>query len=837
MSAETIQAFANYVDMLTGDEPEEREDSAGEEDVPGASRMIPDLPSTPPDLTTDREEEVIVCQLRSCSMLRVTIEVNDIPLQAVVDTAAEVTIVSDRVFQLLNPAPPTVRNVVLSTAGRDMRLKGAVVGPVTIKLGDSNFSEEIYIAPISDDMLLGLDFLRRHAVDILIGSEELKLGTQSIPLMRGSTRGPEKVAKVCLQHRVTIPPNSLKRITGVIDQRMEGFIIEPMSGLPALVPRTLHDTGPEVQLLVLNPTDRTVHLDGNSVLAQAFEVEVVAPIQSSPPEPEPGARTILEDENPEVPEHLRDLYQRSAELLDPTQQVALKHLLIEYGDVFACDDFDLGDFTAIEHRVDTGTAAPIKQKMRRTPLRFADEERAHLQRMERAGVIQPSQSEWASAPVLVRKRDGGVRWCVDYRGLNAITKKDVYPLPNIEECLDTLSGTRWFSKLDANSAYWQVRIAEEDRKKTAFTTKYGLYEFVRMGFGLCNAPATFSRAMDLILRGLNWEVVLAFLDDVVVLGKSFEDHMNNLRDVLRRFRSFRLKLKPRKCELFRRQVEFLGRMVGEDKVSLKPEHVQAVRDWPEPRTTKQVEKFLGLVNYHRVFIKDYASVAVPLYRITGKHEFHWGPEQQEAFDHVKELLTSAPVLTMPNTHDTFILDTDASQEAIGAELLQIQEGQERVVAYGSVSLTPEQRRYCVTRKELLAVVKFSRQYRHYLLGKRFIVRTDHSSLLWLLNFKHPQGQLARWLEELSQYDMQVQHRPGKLHSNADALSRIPELTPACEEFRLGFRLEDLPCRGCQYCQKAHQNWAPFVIQVDDVVPLTTYPKLAQLVQALKPGRF
>ena len=345
-----------------------------------------------------------------------------------------------------------------------------------------------------------------------------------------------------------------------------------------------------------------------------------------------------------------------------------------------------------------------------------------------------------------------------------------------------------------------------------------------MGFGLCNAPATFSRAMDLILRGLNWDVVLAFLDDVVVLGKTFEDHMGNLQSALQRFRSFQLKLKPRKCELFRRQVEFLGRNVGANKISLKPEHVEAVLKWPTPTSAKQVEKFLGLANYHRTFMKDYATVAVPLYRVTGKNQFQWGPAQQQAFVKVKELLTTAPVLAMPTLDDEFILDTDASGDAIGAELIQLQEGEERVIAYGSMSLAPEQRRYCVTRLELLALVRFTRQYRHYLLGRQFTVRTDHHSLLWLLNFKYPQGQLARWIEELSQYHLVVEYRPGKRHANADALSRIP-VTPAMgEEFRLGFDLQDLPCGGCAYCARAHKNWAPFVETVDNVVPLASQPK-------------
>ena len=186
---------------------------------------------------------------------------------------------------------------------------------------------------------------------------------------------------------------------------------------------------------------------------------------------------------------------------------------------------------------------------------------------------------------------------------------------------------------------------------------------------------------------------------------------------------------------------------------------------------RQVEQFLGLVNYHRAFIKGYAGMAGPLYQVTGKRPFVWQAEQEAAFGQVKTALLSAPLLALPTKQDPFILDTDPSETAIGAELIQVQGGVERVIAYGSLSLTPEQRRYCVTRRELLAIVKFTRQYRHYLLGRRFTVRTDHNSLTWLLHFKEPQGQLARWLEKLSQYQMTLQFRKGRQHANADALSR------------------------------------------------------------------
>lgn len=381
--------------------------------------------------------------------------------------------------------------------------------------------------------------------------------------------------------------------------------------------------------------------------------------------------------------------------------------------------------------------------------------------MLKAGVIQPSVSEWASAPVLVHKRDGTVRWCVDYRALNSVTTKDVFPLPLVDDCLDTLAGNKWFSKLDANSAYWQVKISEADRKKTAFITKYGLFEHVRMGFGLCNGPATYSRVMNLILRGLLWVIVLAFLDDILILGCSFRDHLRHIEEVLLRFRKYQLKLKPKKCVLFPEKVDFLGRIVSEGGISLSEIDIKAVLDWPIPKSTKEVEQFLGLANYHRNFIKNFARIAVPLYRVTGKNPFIWEEDQRNAFEDLKAALTSAPVLGLPNNADLFILDTDASNYAVGGELLQVQEGEERVIAYNSYALAPEQINYCTTRKELLAVVRFTRQFRHYLLGRQFLIRTDHSSLRWLLNFKEPDGQLARWLEELSQYDMVVKHRAGK----------------------------------------------------------------------------
>ncbi|XP_041374756.1 uncharacterized protein LOC121387644 [Gigantopelta aegis] len=250
-----------------------------------------------------------------------------------------------------------------------------------------------------------------------------------------------------------------------------------------------------------------------------------------------------------------------------------------------------------------------------------------------------------------------------------------------------------------------------------------------MGFGLYNAPATFARAMNLVLRGLTWNVALAFLDDSLVMGKDQRDHLTNLRSVFDRFREYGLKFKPKKCELFQTKVEFLGRVIGPNGVEMGTGYVDSVREWPIPRCTREVESFLGFAIYHRNFIANFVEIAVALYEITGKKAFMWGPTQEAAWVKLKEALVSTPVLTLPNKDDPFILDTDASDKAIGAELFQLQNDTERTAAYASCSLTSEQKKYCTTRKELLAVVKFTRQFRHYLLGRRFLVVPSEAELL------------------------------------------------------------------------------------------------------------
>src|SRR5664279_2859784 len=353
-------------------------------------------------------------------------------------------------------------------------------------------------------------------------------------------------------------------------------------------------------------------------------------------------------------------------------------------------------------------------------------------------------------------------------------KKDAYPLPRTDACLDAMSGATWFSTFDLRSSYHQVGVDERDMDKTAFICREGQFRFRTMPFGLCNAGATFQRLMDVVMSGLTYEVCLTYLDDVIVFASSLEEHSARLRLVFDRLQSAGLKLKPSKCSLLQRTVEFLGHVVSEGRVGVNPAKVRDVVEWPTPTSLKEVRGFVGLCSYYRRFVKGFGEIAAPLNALSEKNKvFCWTAECDAAFQTLKEILTTAPLLAMPNETDMFILDADASLYSIGGVLSQVQDGVERPVAYASRKLSRAETNYCVTRRELLAVVNFLKYFHHHLMGRRFQVRTDHAALQWLRRIPEPVGQQAWWIGYMEEFDFEIVHRAGKSHGNAYAMSRRP----------------------------------------------------------------
>ena len=461
--------------------------------------------------------------------------------------------------------------------------------------------------------------------------------------------------------------------------------------------------------------------------------------------------------------------------LTETERGSLEILLTSYADVFALEPGELGTTQLVAHSINTGQHQPIKQQVRRTPFALRKKIEELVEEMLEQEVIEPSESPWASPIVLVKKKDGDVRFCVDYRRLNQMTKLDEFPLPRVDDTLDILNGSCYFSTLDLASGYWQVAMDPESKEKTAFATFAGLYQFRKMPFGLVNAPATFQRLMEVVLSGLARRVCVVYLDDVLVFGRTIEEHNANLAQVLERLRRAGLRLKPKKCHFALTEVEYLGHVVSAKGVRTDPKKIEAVGKFPTPQDVKALRSFLGLASYYRKFVPDFAKVAGPLHALTKKDvPFLWTEKCQEAFCELKRLLTESPLLVYPDFTKPFVLETDASGAGLGAVLAQKRgDGSTRPIAYASRSLQPHEKNYGITELEGLGVVWAVKHFRPYLYGHSCEVYTDHSALTSLLNTPQPSGKLARWGMAIQELDLKIRHRSGRSNSNADALSRVP----------------------------------------------------------------
>ncbi|CAM5158112.1 unnamed protein product [Eretmochelys imbricata] len=433
------------------------------------------------------------------------------------------------------------------------------------------------------------------------------------------------------------------------------------------------------------------------------------------------------------------------------------------------------------HSIDTGNAHPIKvQPYRVSPQAKTAIER-EIQDMLQMGVIRPSESAWASPVVLVPKPDGEIRFCVDYRKLNAVTRPDNYPMPRTDELLEKLGRAQFISTLDLTKGYWQVPLDESAKERSAFITHLGLYEFNVLPFGLRNAPATFQRLVDGLLAGLG-EYAVAYLDDVAIFSDSWADHLEHLQKVLERIRDAGLTVKAKKCQIGLNRVTYLGHQVGQGIISPLQAKVDAIQKWPVPKSKKQVQSFLGLAGYYGRFVPHYSQIAAPLTDLTKKKQpnaVQWTGKCQKAFNKLKATLMSDPVLRAPDFDKLFLVTTDASERGVGAVLMQKGPDQEfHPVVFLSKKLSERESNWSVTEKECYAIVYALEKLRPYVWGRRFHLQTDHAALKWLHTVKETNKKLLRWSLALQDFDFDIQHISGASNKVADALSleSFPEST-------------------------------------------------------------
>ena len=475
----------------------------------------------------------------------------------------------------------------------------------------------------------------------------------------------------------------------------------------------------------------------------------------------------------------------------PDEREQLQQLLLKHADVFIQDGDDLGYTETYKHKIPTIDDIPVTQPFRRIPPTQYQEVKEHIQKLLEDQIIVESYSPYASPIIVVRKKDGSIRLCVDYRKLNAKTVKDAFPLPRIEESLDAVGTAKWFSTLDLASGFNQVAMDDGDRHKTAFITPFGLYEYNRMPFGLTNAPATFNRLMQRCLNEMIFQILLVYLDDIIVFLETFDEHLERLDRVLTRLKEHGLKLKPSKCCFLRERVTYVGHQLSANGVSPDPDKIVAVEEWKVPNSVKELRSFLGFTGYYRRFVKGFAKIAGPLHELVNSclHEMktnkrltvpfanRWNTVCQTAFDELRQKLTTAPVLGFPDFSKPFRLETDASQEGLGAVLSQEHDGKHRVIAYASRRLRPTERNmdnYSSMKLEFLALKwAVTEKFRSYLLGAEFEVLTDNNPLSHLETAKLGAVE-QHWASQLALFNFKIIYKPGKNNQNADALSRMPK---------------------------------------------------------------
>ena len=700
-------------------------------------------------------------------------------INALIDTGSDITVAGTDVAKRHHwKVRPCELTSVTVANGEPIMIAGIVKQYLSV--GSNSKMFEMYISPDITGFIIGIDWLKQQGKFVWdFRQQRIQFDNDEwIELQKETEQGcrriyveqdvilparQETLVPVRISHRsrMDIP------FVGVMENRKIPNLGHVYSGR-SIIPAKFT----ELKVCVINTENRTQTLKKGTNLGTVEKAEIIEQRHST----ESSDHIKAEEDSTERSDVICQMMDKLPGELTESQRSNVQHLLQKNEAIFSTGNYDIGRTSLVEHRIDTGNHRPVRQPLHRQPFEHLKVIDQQVDEMKKHGIIEQAASPWAANIVLVRKKDGALRFCVDYRRLNTITYKDSYPLPLIDNCLNALAGSSWFSVLDLRAGYHNIPIAKEDRDKTAFVTRSGCYRFTVMPFGLTCAPSVFQRLMDFELCGLSYITCLVYLDDIIIFGRTFEEQLIRLSEVFDRIKTANLKLKPSKCSLFQRQVSFIGHVISEAGIAMQTEKIQAVRDWHVCRNLTELRAFMGTCGYYRRFVKDFSSIAAPLYGLMKKGvRFEWNTECQQAFAELKKRLTTEPVLALPTDNGMYILDTDASDFGLGAVLPQQQNGEERVIAYTSRTMNRSELKYETTRKELLAVVNGLKQFRQYLLGRHFVIRTDHVALSWLRRTPEPMPQLARWLTLIEQYDYEVLHRIGKRHCNADGLSRIPEV--------------------------------------------------------------
>jgi hypothetical protein len=729
-------------------------------------------------------------QIQLSSLNTIKASILGISANCLIDTGASINIINyDWLLTNVPSREYTLEKPRINSArvanGGDMIINGFVKLPLSIS---NNYITEVpfsVVQGLSQTIILGSQFLNKHGASINCAKRTVTLN---------------KISQMRVIEKQEIPAHSQSIIKAQCSNKLPvnvtgvgqgGHNVTALGIMVANTASTVQENNC-VNVVVMNVTDDVITLYPRTRLGifTLIDPDHIQLFDCNDSNHVNVSNVNHYSVDPRVKEVLSKV-DLNTDQLSKGQKSELEKLLTEYVDVFQIEGGPKGHYSGVKHEILTDHP-PIRSRPYRKAPHVQKEVRRQVKGMLDEGIIRESTSPWSFPVCMIPKAGTNTyRFCIDYRQLNSVCARSNWPLPNINDTLDSLGASmpKYFSTLDLAAGYWQIDLEENSKPKSAFITQEGLYEFNVMPFGLHNAPATFQRAMQEVLRGLHWKFVLVYLDDVIVFSHNFREHLDHLRQVFERFRSVGLKLQPKKCTFGQKEVKYLGHIVGENGVATDPDKLQIVRDYPTPAKVSEVRSFLGLVGYYRKYIKDFCKIANPLTNLTRKDvPFVWTKECMEAFKFLKQKLLEPPILTYPRFDGTqFILQTDASLKGLGFILAQQHDGKEKVISYGGRALHNAEKNYSITELEALAVVEGIKKYAPYFQQSvKFKVVTDHCALKWLFSGNHEGGRLARWSLKLQAYDFEVVHIRGKNNTNADALSRINRVEPiSCESCTRG----------------------------------------------------
>ncbi len=724
-----------------------------------------------------------------CRSQFIQTSIGHVPVASFVDTGSALSLIRIDLLSKIKAKgypmhiQPADIDYVSSITGQQIRLLGKVTLPLNLE--NRELEHTFHIVPVQARMkraLLGLDFLAKHGISL-----DFKRGCVTYEnkhlFFLCAHQLPYEPCEVRTSAPTNLPPNSDTIISANVCVNSSA---NPTDTIGLLEPQSLQDIETPIAIwemkdntipvILRNGSDTEIHLTGDALIGTFYPIvgsvdDEFELIKFS----DKNTVSSLETTDSETDLPPVDLSQSD---LTREQKQEVESLLREFQDIFSKDEFDYGYTHLATHMIDTGDAKPVRTRCYPTsPAKKAEMERQCQELLDR-GVIEYSSSPWMSSALLVAKKDGSKpRLVADLRKVNSVSKPSSFPLPIVQDTLDQLSGNSWFSTLDLSSGFWQIPLHPDDKEKTAFSTGSNLYQYRVMPMGLVGASNTFCFLMERVLGDLNGKCCVTYIDDIATMSKSYEAQLQHLREVFLRLREAGLKLRPQKCVLFQREIQFLGHTVNESGISPSPDNVQKVKDWPTPTNAKQVRSFLGLAGYYRRFIQAFSDIAQPLQALTQKDvTFAWTDACELAFQTLKTKLTTNPIVVYPDFTQPFTIQCDASSFAISGILSQQREGKDRVVAYFSQSLNATERKWATFDREMFAIVATVRKFRKYLQIQPFTIITDHKPLLGLkkLSFEADcTGRRTRWALELDTFTFQIIHKPGKSIANADALSRYP----------------------------------------------------------------